>query len=174
MINAFRPCLEILPNAQRQLWPALRSALQLGLVLYGGTAIALRLGHRSSVDYDFSTDQPLNRQALYAAFPFLHQSTLLQDTPDSLTALVPPGVPTDQHVKISFFGMLSFGRMGVPELTDDGVLQVAALDDLMSTKVKTILPRIEAKDYQDIAAMIRAGISLSEGLAGALALSEAP
>lgn len=170
MIGVFRPCLEILPNAQRQLWPALRPASHLGLVLYGGTAIALRLGHRSSVDYDFFTDQPLNRQALYAEFPFLHQSTLLQDTPDSLTALVPPSIPTDQHVKISFFGMLSFGRVGVPELTDDGVLQVAALDDLMSTKVKTILQRIEAKDYQDIAAMIRAGISLSHGLAGARTL----
>ena len=53
MIDTFTPCLEILPSAQRALWPAFRSASQLGLVLYGGTAIALRLGHRSSVDYDF-------------------------------------------------------------------------------------------------------------------------
>jgi len=71
-------------------------------------------------------------------------------------------------VKISFFGMLSFGRVGVPELTDDGIVQVAALDDLMATKVKVILQRIEAKDYQDIAAMIRSGIGLSQGLASAL------
>lgn len=170
MIGTFTPCLKILPSAQRALWPALRSASQLGLVLYGGTAIALRLAHRSSVDYDFFTDQPLNRQALYTAFPFLHQATLLQDTPDALTALVPPSAPTDQHVKISFFGMLSFGRVGVPQLTDDGIVQVAAFEDLMATKVKVILQRIEAKDYQDIAAMIRFGISLSHGLAGARAL----
>jgi len=170
MIGTFTPCMEILPNAQRALWPALRSASRLGLVLYGGTAIALRLGHRSSVDYDFFTDQPLNRQALYTAFPFLHQATLLQDMPDALTALVPPSAPTDQHVKISFFGALSFGRVGVPQLTDDGIVQVAAFDDLMATKVKVILQRIEAKVYQDIAAMIRFGISLSQGLAGARAL----
>ena len=170
MIGTFTPRLEILPGAQRQLWPALRLAARLGFVLYGGTAIALRLGHRSSVDYDFFTDQPLNRPALYTAFPFLHQSTLLQDTPDTLTALVPPNTPIDQHVKISFFGVLSFGRVGVPQLTDDGIVQVAALDDLMATKVKVILQRIEAKDYQDIAAMIRFGINLSHGLAGARAL----
>jgi hypothetical protein len=139
-------------------------------VLYGWTAIAVRLGHRSSVDYDFFTDQPLNRQALYAAFPFLHQSTLLQDTPDTLMALVPPSAPSDQHVKISFFGTLSFGRVGVPQLTDDGIVQVAAFEDLMATKVKVILQRIEAKDYQDIAAMIRSGIDLSQGLANARAL----
>ena len=170
MIRTFTPCLTILPPAQQQLWPALRPAPQLGFVLYGGTAIALRLGHRPSLDYDFSTDRPLSKDKLYAAFPFLHVSTLLQDTPDTLTALVPSSAPTDQHVKISFFGMLSFGRVGVPELTDDGVVQVAALDDLMATKVKVMLQRIEAKDYQDIAAMIRSGIGLSQGLASARAL----
>ena len=170
MIGTFTPHLEILPSAQRQVWPALRPASHLGFVLYGGTAIALRLGHRSSVDYDFFTDQPLNRQVLYAAFPFLHQSTTLQDSPDTLTALMPPSTPTDQPVKISFFGMLSFGRVGVPELTDDGIVQVAALDDLMATKVKVILQRIEAKDYQDIAAMIRSGAGLSQGLGSARAL----
>lgn len=170
MIRTFTPCLEILPLAQRLLWPALRPAPQLGFVLYGGTAIALRLGHRASIDYDFFTDRPLSKDELYAAFPFLHQSTLLQDTPDALTALAPPSTPADQHVKISFFGTLSFGRVGVPELTDDGTLQVAALDDLMATKVKVILQRIEAKDYQDIAAMISAGISLSKGLASARAM----
>ena len=170
MIRTFSPCLTILPPAQQELWPALRPAPQLGFVLYGGTAIALRLGHRPSLDYDFFTDWPLSKDRLYAAFPFLHQSTLLQDTPEALTVLVPPSAPTDQHVRISFFGMLSFGRVGVPELTDDGIIQVAALDDLLATKVKVILQRIEAKDYQDIAAIIRSGIGLSHGLASARAM----
>lgn len=170
MIGTFTPRLEILPPAQRQLWTALCPAPAMGFVLYGGTAIALRLGHRASVDFDFFTDQPLNRTALSASFPFLHRATLLQDTPDSLTALVPPSTPEDQYVKISFFGTLSFGRVGEPELTADEILQVAALDDLMATKLKVILQRIEAKDYQDIAALIRAGVSLSHGLAGARAL----
>ena len=58
MIRTFTPCLEILPTAQRQLWPALRRAPHLGFVLYRGTAIALRLGHRPSIDYDFSRIGP--------------------------------------------------------------------------------------------------------------------
>ena len=170
MIRTFTPRLEILPAAQRLLWPTLRPAPRMGFVLYGGTAIALRLGHRASVDFDFFTDQPLNRAALSASFPFLHRATVLQDTPDTLTALALPSAPNDQQVKVSFFGTLSFGRVGEPELTADGMLQVAALDDLMATKLKVILQRIEAKDYQDIAAMIRAGVNLSQGLAGARAL----
>jgi hypothetical protein len=43
-------------------------------------------------------------------------------------------------------------------------LLVASLDDLMSTKLKAILDRAEAKDYRDIAAMISAGVSLAAGL----------
>ena len=40
----FTPMLDVLPEAQRALWPAL-GALPDSLVLYGGTR-ALRLGHR--------------------------------------------------------------------------------------------------------------------------------
>src|SRR5690606_36120575 len=40
-------------------------------------------------------------------------------------------------------------------------------DDLMATKVKVVLQRNEAKDYKDIAAMLKAGVSLAKGLAAA-------
>jgi hypothetical protein len=53
--------MEILPPAQRLVWPDLAAAHRLGFVLYGGTAIALRLGHRSSVDFDFFTADPLKK-----------------------------------------------------------------------------------------------------------------
>ncbi|MFM7392975.1 MAG: hypothetical protein ACKO22_01105 [Cyanobium sp.] len=42
------PRLDILPPIQRQLWPSLRGLASAGFVLYGGTAIALRCGHRVS------------------------------------------------------------------------------------------------------------------------------
>lgn len=169
MIRTFTPRLDILPTAQRQVWPTLSHASPLGFVLYGGTAIALRLGHRPSLDFDFFSDRTLDKGELYAAFPFLHQSTFLQETPDTITVLY-PGLQTEAHVKLSFFGSLTFGRIGEPEMTSDGIAQIAGLDDLMATKLKVILQRIEAKDYQDIAAMIRAGAGLSRGLAGARSL----
>lgn len=53
--------------------------------------------------------------------------------------------------------MIGFGRVGEPDLTEDSILQVASLDDLMATKVKVVLQRAEAKDYRDIAAMVTAG-----------------
>jgi len=165
MTRLFTPCMGILPPSQKRLWPELRSAVEFGFVLYGGTAIALRLGHRPSVDFDLFTDRPLDRDAIGSAFPFMALSTVLQDVRNTLSVLVPYGDANHTHVKVSFFGEIGHGRVAEPDVTDDGVLQVAALDDLMATKVKVVLQRAEAKDYRDIAAMIRAGVSLSKGLA---------
>ena len=81
--------------------------------------------------------------------------------------LAPSGDAEKERVKVSLFGTIAFGRVGEPDFTDDGVLQVASFDDLMATKVKVVLQRAEAKDYRDVAAMINAGVSLAHGLASA-------
>lgn len=164
-MGVFKPFFQILPPAQRHLWPALGRASELGFVLYGGTAIALRLGHRHSVDFDFFSDEALDREVIKTTFPFVAQSQVLQDRQNVLTVSVPFGAK--EHVKVSFFGTIGFGRVGEPDLTEDGLLQVASLDDLMATKVKVILQRAEAKDYRDIAAMLNFDVSLAKGLSAA-------
>jgi hypothetical protein len=124
------PCMQILPAAQQALWPLLKSASQLGYVLYGGTAIALRLGHRASVDFDFFSDQPLHRAELLKALPWLAQAQTLQDQLNTWTLLVSGAEHPAATVKLSFFGEIGFGRVGEPQTTQDGVLQVASLRDL--------------------------------------------
>jgi len=167
MSATFIPRLDILPPAQQRLWPELRSAMELGFVLYGGTAIALRLGHRQSVDFDLFSEKPLDRDSIRARFPFMAQASVLQDERNALSVLVPYGDQQRTHVKVSFFGTIGFGRVDEPATTEDGVVQVASLNDLMATKVKVILQRAETKDYQDIAKLVRAGVSLPVGLAAA-------
>lgn len=167
MSHFFTPHMEILPAAQKQLWPHLQMAAKLGFVLYGGTAIALRLGHRTSVDFDFFTEKPLDKPLLQTAFPFVKKAQLLQDQLNTLTLLISPHETSQPSIKVSFFGEISFGRVGKPEITNDGILQVASLDDLMATKTKVILQRIEMKDYQDLAAMLKFGVDLAKGLASA-------
>lgn len=166
-MNRFEPHFEVLPQEQREIWPQLGASVEMGLVLYGGTAVALRLGHRTSVDFDFFTERTLDRKGLQSGFPFLDRSRILQDKRDTLTILAPVGQGV---VKISFFGEIDIGRAGVPDSTADGLLEVASLLDLLATKLKVILQRIEAKDYRDLAAILRAGVGLDEGLAAAAAL----
>jgi hypothetical protein len=59
------------------------------------------------------------------------------------------------------------GRVGVPEMAEDGVVLVASSPDLLGTKLKDILQRAESKDYSDIAQLLRGGPSLIQGLGAA-------
>jgi hypothetical protein len=167
MPDFFKPRLDKLPGVQRKLWPRLAPLAQKGMVLHGGTAIALRLGHRISADFDFFTEHPLNREILRAAFPLFSSAVVIQDEPNACTGMLPVA---GGDVKVSFFGGIAFGRIGDPEKTNDGVAVVASLHDLMAQKLKVVMQRVEAKDYRDIAALVRAGISLEAGMAGAMAL----
>jgi hypothetical protein len=169
-MTAFSPRLDILPPSQRLLWPELKPAARLGYVLYGGTAIALRLGHRTSVDFDFFSEKRLDRDVLFESLPFLKTAQVLQDRPDTLTVLVTPARGSEDIVKVSFFGSITLGRVGVPQWTHDVVAQIASAEDLLGTKLKVMLQRIESKDYLDTAAMLQSGTSLATGLGSARAL----
>jgi hypothetical protein len=129
--------------------------------LYGGTAIALRLGHRRSIDFDFFRSKPLDKNELQASFGFMRDAQAVQE--DENTAVVIAPMPSGP-VKVSFFGGISIGRINDPLQTADSTLLVASLEDLLATKLKAILDRAEAKDYQDIAAILFAKASLEMAL----------
>jgi hypothetical protein len=161
MPQRFSPRFDALPDAQKEIWTELAAARHLSFVLYGGTAIALHLGHRVSVDFDFFRFEPLDKDRIRTVFAFMRGAQILQDSPDTLVVLAEmPSGP----VKVSFFGGIQFGHINDPYETEDGVLLVASLDDLMATELKTILDRSEAKDYRDIACMVSSGVSLPLGL----------
>lgn len=162
MPKTFEPKKSILPKAQQEIWPHLAPAQRESFVLYGGTAIALHLGHRVSLDFDFFRTEPLDKEQLQSAFAFLRDARTLQE--DSNTLVMVAEMPSGP-VKVSYFGDLGIGHINEPLHTSDSTLLVASLDDLMATKLKAILDRAEAKDYRDIAAMISAGVSLERGLA---------
>lgn len=161
------PKTKILPAAQREIWPQLTTAADLDFVLYGGTAIALHLGHRRSLDFDFFRSEPLDKPQLEKSMAFMRGVQVLQEDQDSLVVLAQmPAGP----VKLAFFGSITIGRIENPALTTDRTLLVASLLDLLATKLKAILDRAEAKDYQDIKALLSAGVSLERALGGFAAM----
>ncbi|MDR3669477.1 MAG: nucleotidyl transferase AbiEii/AbiGii toxin family protein [Holophaga sp.] len=168
--QSFVPELHMLPPNQRALWQSLGCLRHQGFVLYGGTAISLRLGHRISIDFDFFTERAFDHSALIAALPFNERSQVIQEAPNTLTLLVAPENGVGEEVKVSLFGGLTTGRVGNPEVTNDGVIVVASLLDLMGSKLKVIQQRAEKKDYLDIHTMIERGVRLDEGLAAGRAL----
>lgn len=160
----FTPKLEILPPAQRRLWDELRDTPQ-EFVLYGGTALALRLAHRHSEDFDFFSNNSFAPEALRKHVQYLQDAEMSQLEANTLTAIV----HRDGPVKVSFFGGLKLNRVQDPDVASDNGIQVASLLDVAATKLATIQQRAQARDYEDIAAIINAGISLTEALGAAAA-----
>ena len=162
-MQEFSPHLEVLPAAQRRLWSEL-SAVPDEFVLYGGTALALQLGHRNSVDFNFFGKEALSLYKLEAAIPFLEGAKIVQREENTLTALVNRG----GFVKVSFFGLPKLPRLAPPHEARDNRLQIASLLDLAGTKASVLQMRAEAKDYLDVDALMRlGGIGLPTALAAA-------
>lgn len=156
----FSPRLDILAPPQRRLWGEL-SQIPEGFTLYGGTAIALRLGHRQSADFDFFGDRPLEANGLTFSIPLLANAEVIQRAPNTLSCLVDRG----GAVRLSFFGLPALKRLRPPSLAEDNGLKVASLLDLAGTKVSVVQMRAEAKDYFDIDALLLAGVDLPTALA---------
>src|SRR4051812_41286179 len=84
---------------------------RLSYVLYGGTAVALHLGHRQSVDFDFFRYEPLDKDEIRRTLAFAERATVIQDSPTALAFLAPT---VSGLVKLSFFGGLRIGRLREP------------------------------------------------------------
>ncbi len=151
-MTGFSPHLEILPPPQRTLWNEL-SELPREFVLYGGTALALHLGHRNSVDFDFFGGRALDLPQIEQGLSFLKGANITQRDKNTLSAIVDRGGP----VKVSFFGVPNLPRLSAAVVAEDNGLRVASLLDLAGTKASVVQVRAEAKDYIDIDALIMAG-----------------
>jgi hypothetical protein len=163
MSPAFTPRVEILAEAQRRLWPELGDTPS-EFTLYGGTAIALRLGHRQSMDFDFFAQASFEPDTLLKEIPYLKSAVVRQSSPNTLTTTVERGGP----VQVSFFGDLKLGQVEAPDVIKHPNLAIASLIDLAGTKAKVIIQRVEPRDYIDIdALMTKGGIPLANMLAAA-------
>lgn len=157
--------LKVLPLAQAAIWQGL-GVIPSHFVLYGGTAIALRLGHRQSIDFDFFTHLEFVGTDLFRSIELFKDARITQLEKNTLSIIVDRPGP----VKISFFGGISCGRVGVPEIAPENQIRLASLTDLFGHKVKVVLQRVEAKDYRDIVALLKSGLSLKGGFEAALGI----
>ena len=153
--------LNILPNEQKQLWQELGSTPHF-FTLYGGTALALRIGHRQSVDFDFFTSRYFQADNLYQEIAYLQDSEIIQLEKNTLTCSV---IKNQKPVKVSFFGGLSIVDNSIQQSDKlrDPTIQIASFPDLVATKMLVIQQRAEKKDYIDISEILKF-ITLSKAI----------
>ena len=132
--------------------------------LYGGTALALRLGHRTSVDFDFFSNTSFEPDRLAREVPYLRDAERVRLGPNTLTCRVDRGGP----VLVSFFGGLGLGQVAAAEQTEDTLLQVASMLDIAGTKAAVVQKRAEIKDYLDMDALLQYGLGLPTVLAAGM------
>jgi hypothetical protein len=165
-VGTLTPKLDTLPSRQRLLWRELGPTPP-HFVLYGGTALALRLGHRESVDFDFFSNRPFQPFDLLRSIPYLANQRATQQAENTLSCSVETA---EGEVAISFFGGLTLRQIEAPDVAESNGIPVASLLDLFGTKCVTITQRSESKDYLDIHALLEARLTLPEGIAAARAI----
>lgn len=165
MTETFIPRLDVLPPEQRRLWEELGS-VPAEFTLYGGTAIALHLGHRDSVDFDFFADVEIDPDDILGRCDFLSGAEVVQRERNALTCIV----DRDGPVQVSFFGVPKLPRLRPPLRIAEPQLSVASLIDLGGAKAAVVQKRAEPKDYIDLDALITCGIELNVMLSAATAM----
>lgn len=161
MQEALRPRLDVLPPEQRALWPRLVEAPDI-FTLYGGTAIALQLGHRQSVDFDFFACVGFDPADLLSTCGLLAGAETLRIAANTLT------VRTTCGVLLSFFGLQNLRPLRPALQAADTGLPVASLPDLGAAKALAVQSRAAAKDYIDLVAVMQSGFALDRILSAAM------
>lgn len=146
-----------LPKAQRRALDRLKAVPSMAaFYLAGGTAVAVHLGHRISLDLDFFSVRPdVDLEAIKEPVrrAFAEVSTLAQT--DAAVQLLCDGAPVD-------LVRYPYPPLRAIERTTDGVA-VASLLDLATMKLGALSRRGLRRDFWDLAEIVRqGGVSLEE------------
>ncbi len=118
--------------------------------LAGGTAVALHLGHRQSVDLDFFSSTPFSTQTLRQQVMQCGDFRLEQEGPGTLHGML-------CGAKVSFLEY-PYPCLEPPVLHDG--LHIASLQDLACMKLDTIGSRGKKRDFIDLHAILATGVTL--------------
>ena len=124
--------LSVLPPAQRAVWDELND-LPDGFTLYGGTAFALQLGHRQSIDFDLFTWDGFEVETLLN-IPSLRGARTVRSQPGTFTLVVERNGP----VQVSFFSVPRPGRVRAGLALERRAMKVAHPLDLAGTKAAVV------------------------------------
>jgi len=131
---------EVLNAAQRKLLPLMKQ-FKREYYLVGGTAIALHIGHRRSIDFDMFKSSAINHKRnldKIAASGFSHQVTRRVSEQMNLQV---------NGVKLTFF---QYPFPIVSECSFDGVFRMPSLLSLAAMKAYALGRRSKWKDYVDL------------------------
>ena len=144
--------IEIFNSEQVELLPSTKS-FQRSFYMVGGTAIALHLGHRRSIDFDLFTFSQLNKSRIkrkLIPIPF-KQVPIFEDI-DQLHLLI-------NNVKITFF---SYPYPVLHPVKVGSTITIPSLLSLAAMKAFALGRRAKWKDYVDLYFILRNHYSIED------------
>lgn len=151
---------DVMPSAQQALLRRLGAfADQQGFYLGGGTAVAIYLGHRRSVDFDWFTSEPLSDPLRLGRA--LQNAGIAFDT-DSVDAGTLHGLA--DGIRVSFLEY-PYTLLQPTVAWPDFGCRLASREDLACMKLSAIAGRGARKDFIDLYALGRTGLELPRMLA---------
>ena len=112
--------------------------------LAGGTALALQLGHRDSVDFDFFSEKGFSTKKLFEKLREIFKDYKIQKVQDEKNTLT---IIIDENVKLSFF---TYQYPLLNPLISEKYIRLASVEDIACMKLSAIVSRSVEKDYVDL------------------------
>lgn len=122
--------------------------------LAGGTALALYLGHRDSIDFDFFTSTDFDSPTLMEELRTIFQGSKIEEKMSQLNTLT---LKIDE-VDVSFF---KINENMLEPFVETGHLSLASLSDIGCMKLNALLGRSVFKDYIDLYVICKTVIPLN-------------
>ncbi len=112
--------------------------------LAGGTGLALQIGHRDSVDFDFFSNNSFDPNKMIERLSKIFSQNLFKVTQIEKNTL---SILLNSEIKISF---MTYDYPLLNPLISTEYLNIASIPDIACMKLSTIMQRSAFKDYVDL------------------------
>lgn len=139
----------ILDDNRKKILPLCKDFSKDGFYLAGGTGLALQIGHRDSVDFDFFRSGDYDTHFLAEKIESIfkeHKVLITQEEKNTLSCLV------DGSVQFSFFG---YDHKILNPFIQTDYFSIASIEDIGCMKLAAIVSRSREKDYVDLCFILK-------------------
>ena len=133
----------ILDKKRIEMLPLLKNFKE-DFYLAGGTALALQIGHRDSIDFDFFTKNDFDTRKLFKHVQEVFKGRKIKKVQDEKNILT---VIVEDSIKISFF---TYEYLLLDTLIEEDCFRLASIRDIARMKLAAIVSRATLKDYVDL------------------------
>ena len=150
--------IDILNEAQKKILPVISKALSnTEFYMAGGTALALQVGHRQSLDFDWFIPKLGDPEALFRRLKSLDiDFEILSVSPETVYLIL-------ETVQMSFIGY-DYPELQPKILWPEFGLHLAGLNDIACMKISAIASRGSRKDFVDLFYLVKHFLPLKDYL----------